>query len=64
MDKGKLKRYEINQRLLQTDTYIVEAVSAADALKLYLENQGDFESIGSTGGWAWGEKEIVVVEKK
>ena len=62
--KQKLKKFEIHQRLDQTDIYIVEAVSAEQALKLYMENKGLIESSGSTGGWVHGEdSSIVAVDK-
>lgn len=55
------KTYTIEQKLIQTDYYEVEADSAEEALSIYLENPGVCDCSGSTSGWRHSESDHVVV---
>ena len=55
-----MKTYIIHQKLIQTDCYSIEAESAEEALKKYMDCPGVCESNGSVGGWPFGDKTQVV----
>lgn len=63
-DSHNMKKFIIAQKSVQTELYIIEAENEADALKRYKECPGVLDSIGSTGGWAYGPNIDVVVETK
>ncbi len=52
MGKEKLikKLFEVRLAVVQTWVHQIEASSKEEALKLYLENPGDYESYSVSGG--------------
>lgn len=59
----KLRSFIILQREEQTSYYHVEARDAEEALRLYHESPGSFDSSGSTGGWSGSVDVDVVVQE-
>lgn len=54
-------KYQIAQKLLQTDWYEIEANSPEEALKIYEESIGTLNSSGFTSGWIGNDNEEIVV---
>ncbi len=54
-------KFQIAQKLVQTDWYIVEAESPEQALEIYIDTMGEISSIGSTAGWTYDENQEIAI---